>query len=70
MPAPVTRLLYEIYWKKEFKNEKVKPLHVEKDYYNDPSFQHVVAPIARKMRVSLRAAYFRLKKLELLVDKA
>ena len=65
MPAPVIRLLYDIYWKKEFKSEKVRPIHVNKDYYDDPVFQHVVAPIARKMNVSLQATYIRLKKLGL-----
>ena len=70
MPAPIIRQLYEIYWKKEFKSEIVKPLYVDKDYYNDPSFQHVIGPVARKMKVSLKAAYIRLKKLGLLIDKA
>lgn len=69
MPAPVIRLLYAIYWEKEFKNNKVAPLHVKNPYYNDPDFQHVVCPIARKMRVSPNAAYIRLKKIGLLIDE-
>jgi Zn-dependent peptidase ImmA (M78 family) len=63
MPAPVISLLYAIYWKKEFKREKIGRLFVDKDYYNDPVFQRVVGPVARKMNVSLQAAYIRLKKM-------
>ena len=69
MPAPVISLLYAIYWKKEFKREKIGRLFVDKDYYNDPVFQRVVGPVARKMNVSLQAAYIRLKKMGLLLNK-
>lgn len=69
MPAPVISLLYSIYWEKEFKNNKVAPLHVTKPYYNDYNFQHVACPIARKMKVSSGAVYIRLKKLGLLLDE-
>lgn len=68
MPATVIRLLYNIYWKKEFKTDKVAPIVVKKDFYSDPIFQHVVAPVARKMNVSLQAAYIRLKKMGLLLE--
>lgn len=70
MPAPVICRLYDIYWKKEFQSDKISPIHVNTDYYNDPVFQRVVGPIARKMRVSLQAAYIRLKKLGLILDEA
>ena len=70
MPANVVRLLYDIYWKKEFHNEKTSPIRVNKDYYHDPVFQRVVGPVARKMNVSLEAAYIRLKKMGLLLDAA
>ena len=69
MPAPVISLLYAIYWKKEFKSEKVCPLFVNRDYYHDPVFQRVVGPVARKMNVSLQAAYIRLHKMGLLLHK-
>lgn len=70
MPASVIRLLYAIYWKKEFKSDKVAPLQVKGIYYKDPVFQRVVCPIARKMNVSKEAAYIRLKKMGLLFDAA
>lgn len=69
MPAPVIRLLYNIYWKKEFKSEKVAPLHIQQTYYQDPIFQRVVCPVARKMKISPNAAYLRLKKMGLLIIK-
>ena len=69
MPAPVIKLLYAIYWKKEFKSEKVCPLLVNRDYYHDPVFQRIVGPVARKMNVSLQVAYIRLKKMGLLFHK-
>lgn len=69
MPTPVIRLLYAIYWEKEFKNNKVAPLHVKNPYYKDFNFQHVACPIARKMKVSPNAVYIRLKKLGLLFDE-
>jgi hypothetical protein len=70
MPANVVRQLYYIYWKKEFHSEKIRPIRVNKDYYHDPVFQRVVGPVARKMNVSLQAAYIRLKKMGLLLDAA
>lgn len=63
MPAPVISLLYAIYWKKCFHSEDVRPIYIDVDYYHDPVFQRVVAPVARKMNVSLQAAYIRLKKM-------
>ena len=69
MPAPVIRQLYIIYWKKEFKSEKVTPLHIKQTYYKDPIFQRVVCPVARKMKVSPNAVYIRLKKMGLLIDE-
>ena len=69
MPAPIICRLYDIYWKKEFQSDKVCPIHVNTDYYNDPVFQRVVGPIARKMSVSLQAAYIRLRKLGLILDE-
>lgn len=69
MPASVIRLLYDFYWKKEFKREKVFPIHVEKDYNHDPVFQRVVCPISRKMNVSNQAAFIRLKKMGLILVK-
>ena len=71
MPAKVIRLLYAIYWKKEFHRENVAPIRVSKEgYYRDPIFQRVVGPVARKMNVSLQAAYIRLRKMGLLLDAA
>lgn len=69
MPAPVIRMLYDIYWKKEFKSEKVSPIYVDKNYYYDPIFQRVIGPVARKMKVSKQAAYIRLHKMGLIFDK-
>ena len=69
MPAPVIRMLYNIYWKKWSKREQVSPLKVKKNYYSDKNFQSIVGPIARKMNVSLKAAYIRLKKLGLIIDE-
>ena len=70
MPAPVIRMLYSIYWKKEFKSEKVSAIYVDNDYYYDPVFQRVIGPVARKMRVSKQAAYIRLHKMGLICDKS
>lgn len=70
MPASVIRMLYDIYWKKEFKTEKVDSIYVKEDYYNDPIFQRVVCPVARKMGVSPNAAYIRLKKMKLIIEKS
>lgn len=69
MPTRVIGLLYDIYWKKEFKREVVKPLLVKGNYFKQPSFQRVVGPISRKMGVSLEAAYIRLKKMGYLVEE-
>jgi hypothetical protein len=69
MPAPVISLLYEIYWKKEFKNETVRPIYVDKGYYYDPIFQRVIGPVARKMKVSKQAAYIRLHKMGLIFER-
>ena len=69
MPAPVIRLLYEIYWKKEFKSENVSPIHISGTFYRDPVFQRVVGPVANKLKVSLQAAYIRLKKMGLVIDE-
>lgn len=69
MPAPVIRMLYDIYWKKEFKSEKVCPLYVDKNYYYVPVFQRVIGPVARKMNVSKQAAYIRLHKMGLIFEK-
>lgn len=68
MPANVISLLYSIYWKKEFHGANAVPIRVKEDYYNDPVFQRVVGPVARKMKVSLQAAYIRLKKMGLIID--
>lgn len=70
MPAPVIRMLYAIYWKKEFKSEKVGPIFVEKNYYYNPVFQRVVGPVARKMNVSMQAAYIRLHKMGIVLEMA
>lgn len=69
MPAPVLRLLYDIYWKKEFKSEEVAPLRLnEVNYFLNPFYQRIVCPVARKMNVSPQAAYIRLKNLGLVID--
>lgn len=70
MPAQVVRLLYEIYWKKEFKREEVEPLRLEADMYHDSKFQRVCGPVARKMNVSLQALSIRMKALGLLIEMA
>ena len=70
MAGQVVRLLYDIYWKKEFKREKVEPLRLEADMYHDPKFQRVCGPVARKMNVSLQALSIRLETLGLLVKMA
>ena len=69
MPTKVIGLLYDIYWKKEFKRQVVKPLLVKGYYFQQPSFQRVVGPISRKMGVSLEAAAIRLKKMGYLVEE-
>ena len=68
MPRKVVALLYSIYWKKWFKKEQVRPLHISDDYYNDKTFQNVVAPMSRKMNVSMEAMKNTLIDMELIVD--
>lgn len=41
---------------------------VQEDFYHDPIFQHVIGPVARKMNVSLQAAFIRLKKMGIILD--
>ena len=70
MPTPVVQLLYSIYWKKEFRREKVVPLRLnEVNYFLDPYYQRIICPVARKMNVSPQAAYIRMKKMGLVVEK-
>lgn len=70
MPRKVVRLLYEIYWRKEFGSGVVSPLIIKGEYFRDPVFQRVACPIARKMNVTPQAMYIRLKKVGLLFDEA
>lgn len=68
MPCEIVELLYNLYWRKWFKSDKVKPLYVKARPYNDKNFQNVVGPIARHMGVSLKAMSIRLKEMGLLIE--
>ena len=68
MPREVTRTMYEIYWKKEFHSEYVKPLAVIKEKrYESGTFQRVIGPVARHLNVSMDALMWRLYHMGLVV---
>lgn len=68
MPREMTRLMYEIYWKKEFKSDKVKPLHVVKyECYSSGVFQRIIGPASRHLFVSMEALMYRLHDMGLVV---
>ena len=69
MPEPVVRLLFYIYWRKEFHQEEITPLVYSNQQPFLGQFQRVVGPVSRKMGVSLEAMKYRLQKLGLLVNK-
>lgn len=66
MPEQVVRLLYQIYWRKEFHQDTVLPLTYSSHQPQLGQYQRVVGPISRKMGVSLEAMTYRLQKLGLL----
>lgn len=68
MPREIVELLYNLYWRKWFKCDIVRPLYVEAPFYGDRNFQNVVGPIARHMGVSLKAMGIRLQEMGLMVD--
>ena len=68
MPREIVTLLYNIYWRKRFKRQKVEPMLVSNKPYWDKDFQNVVAPVARHMGVSLEAMKIRLIRIGLLID--
>lgn len=68
LPREMTRLMYEIYWKKEYKSVNVRPLHVnKKEYYKDKVFQRIVGPASRHLNVSMEALMYRLHDMGLVV---
>jgi len=68
MPREIVELLYNLYWRKRFKSDEIKPLYVKAPVYKDKDFQNVVGPIARHMGVSLEAMRIRLQDLGLMLD--
>lgn len=68
MPREIVELLYNLYWRKWFKSDEVKPLYVKAPVYGDRDFQNVVGPIARHMGVSLEAMSIRLQEMGLMLD--
>lgn len=68
MPREIVELLYNLYWRKWFKGDIVKPLYVKAPIYGDKDFQNVVGPIARHMGVSLEAMFIRLQEMGLILD--
>lgn len=68
MPREIVDLLYNLYWRKWYKSDAVRPLRVKAPVYNDKDFQNVVGPIARHMGVSLEAMSIRLKEMRLLIE--
>jgi len=68
MPREIVKLLYNLYWRKWFNSDIVKPLCVKAPMYWDRNFQNVVGPVARHMGVSLEALSIRLKEMGLLVE--
>lgn len=66
MPREIVELLYNLYWRKWFKLDKVKPLHLPSSFYWNRDFQHVVGPVARHMGVSLEAMSITLQEMGLL----
>lgn len=68
MPREIVEQLYNLYWRKWFKCDMVKPLYVKAPIYGDRDFQNVVGPIARHMGVSLEAMTIRLQEMGLMLD--
>ena len=68
MPQEIVELLYNIYWRKWFKCDHVKPLYVKAPIYKDQNFQNVVGPIARHMGVSLDAMRIKLQEMGFMHD--
>ena len=68
MPREPTRLMYEIYWKKEFHDDNVKPLTVNKDLrYKSSLFQRIIGPASRHLNVSMDALMYRLHDMGMVV---
>ena len=68
LPREMTRLMYEIYWKKEFHSDNVKPLLVsQKEYYKNKIFQKIIGPASRHLNVSMEALMYRLHDIGLVV---
>lgn len=68
LPRELTRIMYEIYWKKEYKSEVVKPLSVnKKDPYSSPVFRRIIGPASRHLNVSMEALMYRLYDIGLVV---
>lgn len=68
MPREVTRLMYEIYWKKEYHEDDVKPLPIIKNLrYKSPLFQRIIGPASRHLNVSMDALMYRLRDMGLVV---
>lgn len=68
MPQELVVRLYNIYWRKWFKCDEVKPMCIKEPMFQNKDFQNVVGPIARHLRVSLEAMKYRLIKLGLLIE--
>lgn len=68
MPRELVRLMYEIYWKKEYHKEQVRPLFVVHDRYDQsPIVQRIIGPCSRHLNVSMQAMMYRLHDLGLVV---
>ena len=68
LPREMTKLMYEIYWKKEFHSDNVKPLYVnQKEYYKKRIFQRIIGPASRHLNVSMEALMYRLHDIGLVV---
>ena len=68
LPREMTTLMYEIYWKKEFHSDNVKPLHVKKEKcYKNRAFQRIIGPASRHLNVSMEALMYRLHDIGLVV---
>ena len=68
MPRRLVELLYNLYWRKWFKCDIVKPMYIKEPMYWDKDFQNVVDPIARHLGVSSAAIKIKLLEMGKLID--
>lgn len=68
MPRELSRLMYEVYWKKEYHEEQVRPLRVDRErYFQSSLVQRIIGPCARHLNVSMEAMMLRLHDIGLVV---